>query len=113
MNRSIIKLNNRIQVLKPQEEMDFIGGVTTEFIPSFSAWARVQPINLKNGETWEFGSLEYVADYKVWLHSAIEINPNSRVQWKKTLFEIKTRPAFTEDKKYQFFVMRTINSERT
>lgn len=111
MKNSICKLDNRVQFLRADKEMDEVGGVCMRYVPAFSAWARVQPLPTKSGETWQGGVLEYFSEYKVWVRVGMPIAAGMHVIWKGHRFEMRNSPLFTEDKKFQIFVIRQIESE--
>jgi|GEM_PF-2007915 len=108
MKNAICKLDNRIQFFKLEEEYDASGGIIKTHSPYFSSWARVKPLVLRNGETWQSGALDYINQYKVWIRIGIDIDTAMQIQWKGQTFEIKTPPVFTEDKKFQIFIMQNI-----
>ena len=112
MKNAICKLDNRIQLLKLEEISDGSGGIIKTRTPYFSSWARVQPIVLRNGENWQLGALSYVSQYKVWVRVGVDIHATMHIQWKEQMFEIKTPPVFTEDKKFQIFIMQNIKEDK-
>lgn len=112
MKQALCKLDNRIQFLRLEEEADEQGGIIKTYAPQFSCWARVKPLDLRNGETWQSGALNFVNSYKVWIRTGIEVHTTMQIQWKGKTFEIKSPPVFTEDKKFQIFIMQNVKGDR-
>lgn len=112
MKNNFCKLNNRIQLLRPEERQDEMGGIELDYVPCFSLWAKLQPVDYRNGESWQTGALDFVNEYKVFVRVDHPITADMQIQWKGQIFEMKTPPSYAENKKYQFFIIRSINQDR-